>query len=232
MASEAARRDALMGEVRRLPSSGDVAGFAVVAYRDVVDVLARRDGAVVARGTAIKDAVMRERCRLPGLRGVANVAILLGNEVCRALARGLHIIMTTSAAAEHFAVVELHRRLEGLRRVAALATVRAEHVGGVLRGGGNAATALVATDAGTGCALEHGVNVTALARHFVVLADELEPGGEVVEGAAHLGRGGRTPAQPQQPKTGDKRLQPAAVRSHVPAPERRCGAAPLNVRVE
>lgn len=195
MASEAARRDALVGEIRWLPGGGDVAGFAVVAHRDVVGVLARRDGAVVARGTAIKDAVMRERCRLPSLRGVANVAILLGNEVRRALARGLHIIMTTSAAAEHFAVVELHRRLEGLRRVAALAAVRAENVGGVLRGGGNAATALVATNARTRGALEHGVNVTALARHFVVLADEFEPSGEVVEGAAYLSRSRHTPPQ-------------------------------------
>jgi hypothetical protein len=140
--------------------------------------------------------------------------------------------MTTRAAAEHFAVVELHRRLERLRRVAALATVGAEYVGGVLGGSGNTAAALVAAGAGTGRALENGIDVTAFARHVVVLADELEPGGEVVEGAAHLGRGGRAPAQPQQPKTSDERLQPAAVRSHVPAPERRCGAAPLNVRVE
>jgi hypothetical protein len=47
-----------------------------------------------------------------------------------------------------------------------------------------------------------------------------------------LGRGGRTPPQRQQAKAGDEGLQPTAVSIHVPAPERRCGAAPLNVRVE
>ena len=193
MASEAACSDALVGKVGRLPRRGDVASFTVVADWNVIGVLARGDSAVVADRAAVENAVMRERCRLPGLRGVANIAVLLRNEVGRALAGGLHIIMTTSTAAEHFAVVKFHCRLERLRRMAALATVGAENMGTVLRGCRNTATALVAADAGARRTLEYGIDVTALARHFVVLANEFKPGSEVVEGAAHLRRGGRAP---------------------------------------
>ena len=125
MASKATGRDSLMGEVGRLPRRGDVASFTVVADWNVIGILARGDSAVVADRAAVEDAIMRERCRLPGLRGVANIAVLLRDEVGRALAGGLHIIMTTSTAAEHFAVIEFHCRLERLRRMAALATVRA-----------------------------------------------------------------------------------------------------------
>ena len=103
---------------------------------------------------------------------------------------------------------------------------------GMLGRGRYTAAALVATGAGAGRSLEDGSDVTALAGNIVVLADEFKPGSEVVEGAAHLGCGGRSPPEPQQSKAGDERLQPAAVTIHVPAPERRRGAAPLNVRVE
>lgn len=125
VAGEATRSDALMSEIGWLPSRGDVASLAVVAHRNMGSVLARGNTTVVAGGTAIKDAVMRERRGLPRLCGMANVAVLPRNEVCRALARSLHVIVATAAAAEHLAVVELYCRLERLRRVAALAAVRA-----------------------------------------------------------------------------------------------------------
>lgn len=193
MASKATGRDPLVGEVGRLPRRGDVASFTVVADWNVIGILARGDSAVVADRAAVEDTVMRERRWLPGLRGVANITVLPRDEVGRTLAGGLHIIMTTSTTAEHLAVVKFHCRLERLRRMAALATVGTENVGTVLRGCRNTATALVAADAGARRTLEYGIDVTALARHFVVLANEFKPGSEVVEGAAYLRRGGRAP---------------------------------------
>ena len=99
MASKAARGDALVGEVGRLPARGDVAGLAVVAHRNMGGVLAGGDGAVVARRATIKDAIMRESCGLPRLCGVANIAILPGNNMRRALACRLHIVMAAAATA-------------------------------------------------------------------------------------------------------------------------------------
>ncbi len=129
-------------------------------------------------------------------------------------------------------MIEFYGRLERLGRVATLAAVGTKNMGSVLGGGGDTAATLVAARAGAGSSLEDRIDVTALAGHVVVFADEFEPGSKVVKSATHLSHGWRSPPQPQQPKAGDERLQPAAVRSHIPAPERRCGAAPLNVRVE
>jgi len=87
--------------------------------------------------------------------------------------------------------------------MAAIAAVSTENMGGMLGRASNTTAALVATGAGTGRALEDGINVTALAGYIVVLANELKPGREVVEGTAHLGRSGCAPPQRQQTKAGN-----------------------------
>ena len=90
-------------------------------------------------------------------------------------------------------MVKLYCWLERLGRVATLTTVGAENVGSMLGGSGNSATALVAAGAGSGRSFEDSINVTTLAGHVVVLADEFEPGSKVVESATNLSHGGRTP---------------------------------------
>ena len=232
VAGGAASGDALVTAMGRLPCGGDMAGFAVVTHRNVGGIFSRRYRSVVARRTTVEDAIVREERRLPALGGVAGIAVLPGDNVRGRLADRLDVVVATAATSQHLPVVVLHRGLERLGGMATLAAVRAQHMRRVLGCGGDTAAPLMATGTGTGRALEHCVDVTTLAGHIVVTTDQFKPRGEVVERAADDRPSRCAPPQPHEPEANTERLQPATVKVHFSAPERRCGAAPLKVRVE
>ncbi len=142
---------------------------------------------------------MREEGRHPALGRVANIAVLRHHDMRRVFAARLHIIMTTTTAAKHLAVVKFNRWPERLWRMAAFAAVAAEDMRRVFRRGGDSTATRMTSSTVARRAFKNGINVAGLAWGVAMLADQFKAGGEVVERSAYLSLHG-----PRQPRGQDE----------------------------
>ena len=118
-----------------------MAGAAGVVARDVIDVLAGCERAVVARraGSAHLRMVHAGR-RRPGGHDVASLANIAGLQVRGVLAACSRAVVTADAVRRRAGVVELGRHPR-IGRVAVVALRRGQDVVGILAGGGRAVVA-------------------------------------------------------------------------------------------
>ena len=204
-------------EIRRA-----VAGFAGVGGRHVRLRLARRMDVVVATHAVVGDANVIVMSGLPRqLHDVAGAAFGRSWNMGGGLADRLHAVMAAAASPQHVDMVELRNRTPTVRGMALRAIVARQDVVGRLGGRANARTGGMAGETVLRGPLEDAADVAALARHALVLPDQVEPGRKMIE-SRRAGVAGERREQATDAEQGRGKCQPGGTNKSLWSTRRHC----------